>query len=356
MSTIATQTIAPTATLAIHETIPSTQIRICRTVESVQSWRRQYHRDGGIVGFVPTMGALHDGHLSLVRAAALESDHIIVSIYVNPTQFAAHEDLSSYPATWDADCRLLAELDRKLAASGTSKGRIRAVFAPSHNVMYPTGIPGSEIDSKGSFVTITPVGELLEGASRPTFFRGVATHCMKLFNPVQPNKAFFGQKDVQQAVVVQKMIKDFLLPIEMVVCPTGREPDGLAMSSRNVYLGERRRPIATVLIRALQAAAAKYANGATDRDTILGAALQVVADTQAQQQALPASGRVKFEVDYISLAESDTLEEVAAHVNREKGAILSGAIKILPVEEPQPNEDLGYSDGPLVRIIDNVIL
>jgi pantoate--beta-alanine ligase len=355
MATAAVQTITSTAPPASFETIASTQIRILRTLDSVQSWRRAYYRDGSVVGFVPTMGALHYGHLSLMSAAALESDHVVVSIYVNPTQFGVKDDLSSYPANWDADCRLLTELDRQLAKNGT-RGRISAVFAPTDNVMYPTGVPGQELESKGSFVTITPVGEVLEGASRPTFFRGVATHCIKLFCAIQPDKAFFGQKDIQQAVVIKKMVKDFLLPFEISVCPTEREPDGLALSSRNVYLGERRRKVAPVLIRALQAAARQYQDGATDRDAILGAANQIIAETQAQQVALPAASRVNFEVDYISLAEPDTMEEVVQHVNREKGAILSGAIKIFPVETPQPGEELGYSGGPLVRIIDNVVL
>lgn len=350
MATAAAQTIVST------ETIASTRIRILRTFDSVQSWRRTYHRDGSVVGFVPTMGALHHGHLSLIIAAARESDHVVVSIYINPTQFSAKEDLSSYPANWDADCRLLAELDGQLAKDGTSRGRISAVFAPTHNVMYPTGVPGSELESKGSFVTVTPVGELLEGASRPTFFRGVATHAMKLFNAIQPEKAFFGQKDIQQAVLVEKMVKDFLLPIDISVCPTEREPDGLARSSRNVYLGKRRRQVAPILIRALQAAERQYHDGATDRDAILGAANQVVAETQAQQMALPAASRVNFEIDFISLAEPDTMEEIVAHVNREKGAILSGAIKIFPVETPQPGEELGHSGGPIVRIIDNIVL
>lgn len=358
MATTATQNIvsATSNRLASSETIPSTQICILRTFATITSWRRAHHRSGTTVGFVPTMGALHNGHLSLIRAAARESDTVIVSIYLNPTQFGPKEDFSSYPSTWDADCRLLTDLDRELAKDSTNKGRITAVFAPSHDVMYPTGVPGSELESKGSFVTITPVGEVLEGASRPTFFRGVATHCMKLFGAVQPDKAFFGQKDVQQAVVVKKMVKDFLLHIEMIVCPTEREHDGLAMSSRNVYLGERRRPVATVLIRALEAAARNYNDGATERDVILGAAKQVISETQAQQAALSATQRVKFEVDYISLAQPDTLEEVTAHVDRAKGAVLSGAIKILPVEEVRSGEQLGHSGGPVVRIIDNIIL
>ncbi|KAL1869615.1 pantoate-beta-alanine ligase [Diaporthe australafricana] len=356
MGTTATQTITSTARRASYETIASSQIRVLRTFDSVRSWRRPHYRDSSVVGFVPTMGALHNGHLSLIRAAARESDHVVVSIYVNPTQFSAKEDLSTYPANWDADCHLLAELDHQLARDGTSRGRISAVFAPTDNVMHPTGVPGQEVESKGSFVTMTPIGEVLEGASRPTFFRGVATHCMKLFNPIQPDRAFFGQKDVQQAAVIKKMVKDFLLPIDISVCPTERDPDGLALSSRNVYLGERRRQVATVLIRALQAAAKQYHGGATDRDAILGAANQVVAETQAQQAAMPATSRVNFEVDYISLAEPDTMEEVAAHVNREKGAILSGAIKMFPVEMPQPGEELGHSGGLLVRLIDNVVL
>ena len=301
------------------------------------------------------MGALHAGHLSLIRAAARECHAVVVSHYVNPAQFGLSEDLASYPSTWDSDARILAELDRDLAGDGNNLGRISAVLAPTTEEMYPSGFPGQEVDSKGSFVTITPVGEVLEGRSRPTFFRGVATVCMKLFNVVQPERVYFGQKDVQQTVVIKKMVKDFLMPIEVVIGETVREEDGLAMSSRNVYLGTRRRRVATVLSRALRAAEERYAAGETAREEILEAARRVVDEVLGQQAGLRPEERVKFEVDYISLADPETMEELTA-VDKTKGGILSGAIKMLPVEMAQPGEDLGHSGGPPVRLIDNIIL
>jgi pantoate--beta-alanine ligase len=301
------------------------------------------------------MGALHAGHLSLIRMAARECHAVVVSHYVNPAQFGVAEDLASYPSTWDSDVAILAELDRELADDGRNLGRISAVFAPTTAEMYPSGFPGQEVDSKGSFVTITPVGEVLEGRSRPTFFRGVATICMKLFNVVQPEKVYFGQKDVQQTVVIKKMVKDFLMPIDVVIGATMREADGLALSSRNVYLGTRRRKVATVLSRALKAAEERYLAGEVDREQILGAARRVLDDVLGEQAALQPEQRVKFEVDYISLADPETMDELTG-VDKAQGGILSGAIKMLPVEAPQPGEDLGHSGGPAVRLIDNIIL
>ncbi|KAI1640109.1 pantoate-beta-alanine ligase [Biscogniauxia mediterranea] len=337
------------------EKIPSTSIRVLRTVDAVRKWRKPHMLDHRLVGLVPTMGALHEGHLSLIRAAARESHHVVVSIYVNPAQFGIKEDLSSYPVTWESDCKILAELDRELADDGGNLGRISAVFAPTTSEMYPSGFPGQEIDSKGSFVVMTPISELLEGGTRPTFFRGVATVCMKLFNIVQPEKVYFGQKDVQQTVVIRKMVKDFMLPTEVIVGPTSRESDGLALSSRNVYLGERRRKIATVLNRALKAAEMQYLNGVLDQESILKAATAVTTDTLNEQMALAPENRVLYEVDYISLADPSTMEELT-EVDPKVGGILSGAIKMLPVESPQPGEDLGHSGGPAVRLIDNIML
>lgn len=343
--------------LSSRETIPSTRIRVLRSVDSVRAWRKPHQVDQRIVGLVPTMGALHEGHLSLVRAAARESHEVVVSIYVNPAQFGVHEDLDSYPQTWPTDCAALAQLDRELADDGGNLGRISAVFAPATADMYPSGFPGQAVDSKGSFVHVTPVGEVLEGASRPTFFRGVATVCMKLFNVVQPDRVYFGQKDVQQTVVIRQMVRDFLMPVDVQIGATTREPDGLALSSRNVYLGARRRKVATVLNRALKAAEQQYnhGSGALGREAILGAAQKVTTDTLAEQMALGPEDRVTYEVDYISLSDPETMEELS-EVDPRKGGILSGAVKMLPVEAPQPGEDLGHSGGPAVRLIDNIIL
>ncbi|GKT59557.1 pantoate-beta-alanine ligase [Colletotrichum tofieldiae] len=340
---------------AAAETLSSSPIRVFRSVSALRNWRRPHVVNYRSVGLVPTMGALHEGHLSLIRAAARENHHVVVSIYVNPAQFGVTEDLASYPVTWARDSEVLRNLDRELAGDGGNLGRVSAVFAPTTDEMYPSGFPGQEVNSKGSFVTITPVGEVLEGASRPTFFRGVATVCMKLFNIVQPERVYFGQKDVQQTVVIRRMVEDFMLPMEVIIGETMREADGLALSSRNVYLGERRRKVATVLNRALKAAEDKYQQGALDREAILGAANQVAASVLSEQSKLAPKDRVMFEVDYISLADPDSMQEITTVVPT-KGGILSGAIKMLPVEEPQPGEDLGHSDGPAVRLIDNIIL
>ncbi|KAK1831846.1 hypothetical protein QBC39DRAFT_350298 [Podospora conica] len=337
------------------EKIPSTSIRVLRTASALRRWRRPHTLDQRTVALVPTMGALHEGHLSLIRAAARDNHEVVVSIYVNPAQFGLTEDLASYPVTWASDTATLAALDRELAEDGSNLGRVSAVFAPTTEEMYPSGFPGQAVDSKGSFVNITPVGEVLEGASRPTFFRGVATVCMKLFNVVQPERVYFGQKDVQQTVVIRSLVRDFLMPIEVVIGPTTRAEDGLALSSRNVYLGERRRRVATVLHRALTAAEAAYQGGGRDRETVLGAARRVAEEVLAEQMALAPGKRVKFEVDYLALSDPMTMEELEV-VDPAKGGILSGAIRMLPVEEPQEGEDLGHSGGPLVRLIDNIIL
>ena len=337
------------------QVIPNTSIKVFREIPNLRQWRRKQLHDYRSVGLVPTMGALHEGHLSLIRLAAAENSSVVVSIYVNPTQFGVHEDLDSYPKTWAKDIEMLRDLDRELAADGGKMGKIAAVFAPTTEEMYPSGRPSQEIDGKGSFVTITPVGEVLEGASRPTFFRGVATVCMKLFNIVTPEKVYFGQKDVQQTVVIKKMVKDFCLDTQVVVGETQREFDGLAMSSRNVYLGTRRRRVATVLSKALRVAETGYLRGYRTRDELLGPAGELAKLLLMEQHQLRPEERVKFEIDYISLADPETMQEVE-EVDETKGAILSGAVKMLPVESPQPGEDLGSSGGPPVRLIDNIIL
>ncbi|CAD6448447.1 1dc7f252-2904-437e-a26e-6e6f4ea22ab7 [Sclerotinia trifoliorum] len=327
-----------TASALLHRvaspTIPSTSIKIFRDVPALRQWRRKQLIDYRTVGLVPTMGALHEGHLSLIRLAAAENSNVIVSIYVNPTQFGVHEDLDSYPKTWEKDCKMLKDLDMELADNG-NMGKIAAVFAPTSDTMYPSGPPSQEVKAKGSFVTITPVGELLEGPAGQ-HFQGVATVCMKLFNIVMPEK-------------------DFCMDTKVVIGDTQREHDGLALSSRNVYLGKRRRNIATALFKVLKVAEQGYKFGHRSRDELLGPALELAKLLLMEQYQLKPEERVRFEVDYISLADPMTMEEIQ-EVDETKGAILSGAIKMLPVEAPQPGEDLGLSDGPPVRLIDNIIL
>ncbi|KAI3397457.1 hypothetical protein diail_10788 [Diaporthe ilicicola] len=349
----------------LGEVIPDTPIAVLRTVTGIRDWASLScnRLDGGDdqgVALVPTMGALHEGHLRLIRDAVRRGhDKVVVSIYVNPAQFGLAEDLDSYPKTWDADCAVLKALYEELNTACAAGGRPQlemAVFAPTTPEMYPSGFPGQEVDSDGSFVSITPVGGLLEGKTRPTFFRGVATVCMKLFNIVQPSRVFFGQKDVQQTVVIRKMVRDFCMPLEAVVVPTVRDgADGLALSSRNVYLGTRRRRVAPVLVRALRAAEQAYVDGALEAGEVVPAALKVILDTLDAQKDLPPQEGVLFQLDYISLADPDTMEEID-EIDPSKGAILSGAIKMLPVYAAQEGENLGHNNGPPVRLIDNIIL
>ncbi|KAL9634191.1 MAG: hypothetical protein Q9204_003101 [Flavoplaca sp. TL-2023a] len=324
-------------------------------IPSLRTARRHAMLAGESVGFVPTMGALHKGHLALIRQAVQENTHVYVSIYVNPTQFGVNEDLGSYPQTLPTDLQQLRALTAEYW-DNDSVGQITGVFTPKTRDMYPGFKPTSEVDGHGSFVTITPLSSMLEGASRPVFFRGVATVCMKLFNIVQPDRVYFGQKDIQQTYVIQRMVDDFHLNTQVRVVPTVREKDGLAMSSRNEYLGKRRRKVASVLIRALRAVRTEFINGVTGREELLSAAHRVVDEELAKQTALPPTWRSLFEVDYFSLADPMRLTELDT-VTPAHGAVLSGAIKMLPVEEAQENEDLGTGDGKItVRLIDNLRL
>ncbi|KAH6614240.1 hypothetical protein C7974DRAFT_73370 [Boeremia exigua] len=328
--------------------------QVFHDVAPLRKFRRELLLNSRTVGLVPTMGALHEGHLSLVRTAAEENTDVWVTVYVNPTQFGLNEDLASYPKTWETDMEMLRDLDRQLAREG--KGRVSAVFAPSTNTMYPTSPPDSAIPGVGSFIEMRPLGQLLEGASRPVFFRGVATVCMKLFNICTPDSVYFGQKDAQQTVVIKKLVKDFHLDTKVRICDTSREHDGLALSSRNVYLGERRRKVGIVLNQALRKAEAQYTAGKRLRGDILWPAVDHGDRVQHEQENIQPSKRVLFQVDYLSLADPDTMEEVEK-VDETKGAILSGAVKMLPVEEPQEGEELGLGGGQVaVRLIDNIVL
>lgn len=332
----------------------SRSIHVFRNIPPLREHRRNLLNERETVGLVPTMGALHDGHLSLMRQAASENSRVFVSIYVNPTQFGPDEDLESYPKTWEADIEQLERLDAELRRN--SKSRIEAVFAPGTKVMYPTLPPDSTLPGVGSFVTITPLAHLLEGSSRPVFMRGVATVCTKLFNIVEPERVYFGQKDIQQTAVIKRMVKDLHFNTEVRIGPTRREETGLAMSSRNAYLGSRRRKVGIVLYQALRAAQAAYDNGKRDRDEILALAWDVANRAIMEQDTLSELERAKFEVDYISLADPDSLEEIK-QVDESKGAILSGAIIMLPLEATKEDEELGRErDTNPVRLIDNIIL
>jgi pantoate--beta-alanine ligase len=211
-------------------------MRTVITLADLHAARRSFL---GRVGLVPTMGYLHEGHLSLVRRARQECDRVVVSIFVNPTQFGPQEDLSRYPRDLDRDLSLLEPLGTDL------------VWIPTAEIMYPPGYQ--------TWVEVEEITRPLEGAMRPGHFRGVTTVVAKLFNAVQPHRAYFGQKDAQQAAVIRQMARDLSYPLEVVVCPIVREPDGLAMSSRNVYLDPEQRRAATVLSRAASGTQRSYA-------------------------------------------------------------------------------------------------
>jgi pantoate--beta-alanine ligase len=242
------------------------EVRAVRWVDAALSW-----------GFAPTMGYLHEGHLALVRLAKTENDRAAVSIYVNPAQFGPQEDLASYPRSLERDLALLREAGVDL------------VFTPDDGVMYPAGFQTK--------VWVEGVSRPLEGSARPGHFDGVATVVAKLFNIVQPTRAYFGQKDAQQTVVLRRMALDLNFPVEMVICPTAREPDGLAMSSRNSYLTPDQRAAATVLYRALSAAQAAFAAGERRGDALRA----VMRDTVAAEPLA--------RLDYVSAANPLTLAE-----------------------------------------------
>jgi pantoate--beta-alanine ligase len=257
------------------------------------------------LGLVPTMGYLHAGHLSLVRRAREECGAAAVSIFVNPTQFGPKEDFSRYPRDMARDLAML-------EAEG-----VALVFAPEVPEMYPDGY--------GTYIVLPEADEVLEGASRPGHFRGVATVVCKLLNIAQPTRAYFGQKDAQQTVVVRQMVRDLNIPTEIVVAPTVREPDGLAMSSRNTYLTPEQRAAAPVVYRALRAAEARYAAGERS-----GGALR-----EAMSAALAAEPLA--EPQYVSAADPLSLRELETVGPR--GALLSLAVRFGPV-----------------RLIDNLLL
>ena len=243
------------------------------------------------LGLVPTMGYLHEGHLSLVRRARQECASVAASIFVNPTQFGPGEDLEAYPRDLERDLRLLEK-------EGTD-----LVWTPTEAEMYPPGFQ--------TWVTVEKVTQRLEGEHRPHHFRGVATVVAKLFNAVQPQRAYFGQKDAQQALVIRRMVRDLSYPVQVVVCPIVREPDGLAMSSRNTYLNPEQRQAATVLYRALQAARRAFEAGERDAEALRQEMLRVL------------GGEPLARTQYVSVADPKTLAELQGPVER---ALLSMAV------------------------------
>jgi pantoate--beta-alanine ligase len=272
-------------------------VRTVRTVEALRAELAPHRREGRSIGLVPTMGAFHEGHLSLMRAARGQSGVVVVSLFVNPTQFGEGEDLAAYPRDEARDAEL---------AAGEG---VDLLFAPPAEEVYPSGFDAT--------VTVGDVTEVLDGdpAQRgPEHFAGVTTVVTKLFNMVQPEAAYFGQKDAQQAVVIRKLVRDLDMPVRIEVCPTVREPDGLAMSSRNAYLTEEERVRALALSRALDAADAAVAEGRREAEDVLAAARQELDAGGVEPEYLEL--RSAGDLSPASRVNGTTLLAVAARVGR----------------------------------------
>jgi pantoate--beta-alanine ligase len=251
-------------------------MQIAKTIAEMKALRT---KSLGSVGFVPTMGYLHQGHLALVKQSRAENSVVIVSIFVNPTQFGPTEDFKSYPRDTERDLAML------------RKERTDIVFMPSAEEMYPEG--------SNSWVEVEKVTDRLEGSYRPGHFKGVATVVAKLFNIVEPARAYFGQKDAQQALVIKKMVADLNMNLEVIVAPTVRESDGLAMSSRNVYLNPQERQAAIVLFKALTLARNRREKGERNAETV------------RQEMTSLISQEPLAKIEYVSIADAQTLEELS---------------------------------------------
>jgi len=275
-----------------------------KIIEKIADMKRLRLKLAEPVGFVATMGYFHEGHLALVRRARAENPSVVVSIFVNPTQFGPQEDFKQYPRDLQRDLALL------------KKERTDIVFMPSVAEMYPAQF--------SSWVEVSKVTERLEGASRPTHFRGVTTVVAKLFNIIEPTRAYFGQKDAQQAIVIKKMVSDLNMNLEIVTAPTVREPDGLAMSSRNTHLNPQERQAAVVLSQALSLAQKLWSQGEKNAERIRQQMIDLI-----QKQPLA-------DIDYVSIADNETLDELDTV---KSPALVSLAVKINKT-----------------RLIDNIVL
>lgn len=277
---------------------------IATTIAEVRAAIAALRDERRSIGLVPTMGALHAGHLSLVRAAKAACDAVVATIFVNPTQFAPGEDFAQYPRTFEADTALLETED------------VDVLFAPDAEEMYPSGA--------STVVEVEGISDRLDGVSRPGHFRGVATVVAKLFHIVQPDKAFFGQKDAAQVAVLRHMVRDLNFNLELVVCPIVREPDGLAMSSRNRYLSPEERQHALVLSRTLRHIEARIAAGIVDSASLLDAGLALLAEEP------------EIRLDYLRIVDPNTLED---EPDVSSGALVAVAAVVGPA-----------------RLIDNVLI
>jgi pantoate--beta-alanine ligase len=268
-------------------------MEVAETIKSVRSLVKAARSKGKRIGFVPTMVALHIGHISLIEKAVKECDFTVVSIFVNPTQFGPNEDFEKYPRPFEADLEIC------------RKAGVNVVFAPSPQEMYPS--------ENLTWVNVEKLTEPLCGHFRPGHFRGVTTVCAKLFNIVTPDVAYFGQKDAQQAVVIKRMVADLNMPLEIVICPTVRQADGLAVSSRNKYLSEQQKKDATCIYKALKECESLIKAGTTDSKIIIDKMKKIL-------NQVPS-----IEIEYISIVDAETLQELERTAGKIMAAI---AVKI----------------------------
>jgi pantoate--beta-alanine ligase len=279
-------------------------MEVAETIESVRKIVKAARNQGRKIGLVPTMGALHTGHVSLIEAAVNDCDFVVVSIFVNPTQFCPGEDFKKYPHPLEADLKICKKAD------------VDVVFAPEPEHVYPT--------ENLTWVNVEKLTDPLCGMSRPGHFRGVTTVCAKLFNIVAPDTAYFGQKDAQQAIVIKRMVADLNMSLEIIICPTVREPTGLAVSSRNQYLTTQQKKDAAKIYKSLQTCRKLIDAGTTKTGQIIAEMLQIL-------QQIPSA-----EIEYVSIVDAETLESI----DKTTGKILAAvAVKIGPA-----------------RLIDNILV
>ncbi|WVW78790.1 pantoate-beta-alanine ligase [Kwoniella bestiolae CBS 10118] len=310
-------------------------IPVIRTLGQLRRWRKEARDKGLEVGVVPTMGALHEGHLNLVRTSLSRHPLTVMTLFVNPMQFAPHEDLSSYPRTFERDLSLLQSILPTPASPRQMPESPLVIFAPTPDVMYPLKGELQDLRShKGVEVDVRGWGEVMEGASRPQFFKGVATVCTKLFNAVEPDHAYFGQKDIQQALLLRILVKDLLLshptPSSLHILPTTRSSTGLALSSRNAYLSPAELQVSPVLHKALSAAKGLYESPTTAEgkditaEDLIAASTRVILDEQ--ERILSVNEGVELQLDYIELFDRDTFEPLRGPIGAGREFVVAGAI------------------------------
>lgn len=299
-------------------------MKVVHTIQEVREW----HRDArGSVGFVPTMGCLHAGHASLFEQSLKDNDFTVASIFVNPSQFGPTEDLDQYPRTLKEDTKLLEELGVDL------------LFAPNAREIYPQGIPLDVNEQKGPFVSVLGVSEMLEGSTRPNFFRGVATVVAKLLNIVAPDVAYFGQKDIQQFIVLDTMVRQLFFDTRLRMMPIKRDENGLALSSRNKYMSEETAQIASNIYKGLQ----KGYQRVLDSKTPIS---REILETEIKQVWQPFVASGDFELDYLSIADSKTLTEVPEINPSDAHVVISCAVYV----NDRKNKSVR------VRLIDNILI